>query len=507
MPDYFRTALATTAPHGDVARFARRWAAEAFGAHAASIESESGIWRSGDQQIEIWSGDHDGESAFELRWTLPSEHPGDRWLIEIAAASDGRSGPDGALTTIEAAVRLDAADPRSARAAGFRRLSFVRRLIDQFACRRDGILLSSQAVTVGPDDAADFVGQVLTRANRTLPVIAVSRDDADQTAIDPQALQRDLAGVAVVAEWKSATSRRIASLLGNHNACYGGAVRVYRPGLTRSDSPARHRYVLRSRALQEQFGHEIREFAARVNRELPPEVRCDEIADRIRLGERARLAAQVEELSQALQLRSGVAAERSDSLHETIQALQWQQRQLEQERDRWRDQAQRLDRALEMVAARQASGEAASPPDDPESVADAVQLAEAYCAQLILFANAHESAAESRYQPAGAVWEHLQRLNDLGQALADGMGEAQMVGWLRTRNVDVSSESSDTMRRYGDERRFRNADGDLVEMESHIKLGGGSGADAWCRIHFCWNPVIAKIEVGHVGRHLQTGRS
>lgn len=507
MPDFYRTVLTTTAPHGEVARFARRWAADVFGADAGAIETESGVWRNADQQLEVWSGAHDSDTAFELRWTLPSDEPGDRWLIEIAAACDGRSGEQDAQTTIEAVVRLDAADPRSARAAGFRKLSFVRQVIDQFECRSGGIVLSSEPTTVGPEHAADFVGQVLARADRTLPLIAVSLDDSNQTAFDPRSLQRDLAGLALVAVWGSAASRRIAGLLGNQYACYGGAVRVYRPILSRADSPSRHRYVLRSRALQAQFAQEIRHFAASVNRELPSDGRCDEIADRIRLQERARLASQVEELSRALQTKIGVGAERSESLNETILALQSQLRRVEQERDRWRGQAERLDQALDVVAAHQASLEAPPPPDDPDSTVDAVQLAEAYCAHLDLFANAHESAAASRYQPASAVWESLRRLDNLGQALADGMDEAQIVGWLRTRNVDVSTESSDTMRRFGAERRFRNADGDLVEMQLHIKLGGGGSADAWCRIHFRWNSAAAKIEVGHVGRHLETSRS
>ncbi len=137
-------------------------------------------------------------------------------------------------------------------------------------------MLSSEPTTVEPAQAADFVGRVLARADRTLPLIAVSLDDSNQTAIDPRALQRDLAGLALVAVWSSAASRCIASLLGNQYACYGGAVRVDRPILSRADSPSRHRYVLRSRALQTQFAQETRHFAASVNRELPSDGRCDD---------------------------------------------------------------------------------------------------------------------------------------------------------------------------------------------------------------------------------------
>ena len=155
-----------------------------------------------------------------------------------------------------------------------------------------------------------------------------------------------------------------------------------------------------------------------------------------------------------------------------------------------------------------AEGPDQPPTDNPATVAEAVTLAVAYCRHLDIFPSAHASAAQSRYPNPEGVWRKLELLNWSAERMASGaLTEATLIGALKARDLDVSTESADTMRRYPETRQFPDEDGQLVEMQMHAKLGGGSGGDNRCRIHFHWEPSTGKMQVGHVGRHLPTSQS
>ena len=249
MVDRYRTTFEIVNSLVSVADAACEWALALF--DGSPPDAPSGVWRSEQQIIELWRGEFEGETAFELQWTLPDDTGGAdaRWRIELQLAQPG--GADAPVIT-EAAVHHEGASSVESRGE-LVRLSLVRELIARFDCSRDGLPLLTRAAIVSVARVDRFLSEVLTSRSRTMPVVVVSRDGEGAMALDADALQRDLAGLAIVAVWDEAVSRHVTAALGRQLACYGGAVRVYRPGLTAGDAPSRHRYTLRSGARSTQF--------------------------------------------------------------------------------------------------------------------------------------------------------------------------------------------------------------------------------------------------------------
>ena len=501
MPELYCSAFEIREPIEQVADAARSWVL-APGRFPGSVTGPNGVWKADGQTLEIWSGECDGESAHEMQWALPVASAGDIWRIELQLATSG--GP----TIAEAHVHLERASYVSDPDDRPVKLGLVRHLIDQFSCSRDGIPLRTSPASTRDEQAAELCGQVILSPERSFPIVVVSRADSGETALDASELQRDLAGLAVVALLEAGASRRIATALGRGLACYGGAVRVYRPGLQVGDDARRHRYTLFSRAKSVAFGAALRAHITELSAERGIDRRCDEIADRVRLGERQLLASQVDELTQALVAQRSVPEQQRGATAETLRTQQHRIDELEAENERCRERVVRLDAALEMAAKARAEAPEQAPIDDPTTVVEAVMLARVHCPHLDLFPSAETSAAESRYPNPEGVWRSLDILNWSAEQMASGgITVATLVGALRVRDLDVSTESADTMQRYPEERQFRDADGQPIEMSMHVKLGGGHGQDNFCRIHFRWEPSTRQMQVGHVGRHLRTSRS
>ena len=93
------------------------------------------------------------------------------------------------------------------------------------------------------------------------------------------------------------------------------------------------------------------------------------------------------------------------------------------------------------------------------------------------------------------------------QLYAGEIQAVEIVKALNEDNIECSTESVDTMNRYREQRLFRDETQRVIEMPLHIKFGGGSGQDNRARIHFAWDADYGQILVGHVGRHLRTGKS
>ena len=501
MPELFRSAFEIRETIDEVADAARSWVLSP-GHFPGTVTASNGVWKADGQTLEVWAGDCEGESAFEMQWALPVASAGDIWRTELQLATSGRPTIAEARVHLERASYLD--DPRGHPV----KLGLVRHLIDQFSCSRDGIPLRTAPMIVRAERADDFCRQALLNPKRSYPVVVISHADSGEAALDATELQRDLAGLAIVALLESDASHRVATALGRGLACYGGAVRVYRPGLRVGDDSRRHRYTLFSRAKSATFDAALRAHVAELSADRGIDRRCDEIADRVRLGERQMLASQVDQLTRALEAQRSVPERQRSEATEVLRSQQHKIDELGAENERLREQVGRLDAALEMVAKHRAIDPEPAPIDSPTSVAEAVMLARAYCHHLELFASAERSAAESRYQNPEAVWRSLERLNEIAEGMGNGgITEAMLLGTLRARGLDASTESVDTVQRYWEERQFHDDDGQPIEMPMHVKLGGGSGQDNLCRIHFRWDASIRRIQVGHVGRHLTTSQS
>ena len=68
---------------------------------------------------------------------------------------------------------------------------------------------------------------------------------------------------------------------------------------------------------------------------------------------------------------------------------------------------------------------------------------------------------------------------------------------MHQRSINFTGgESEATMNQYGDQRRFRDDDDSIVEMQPHVRVGN-------LRLHMCWSDKESRWLVGYFGQHLQ----
>ncbi len=447
----------------------------------------AGVWRLDDDgSVQIWREQDEDDALYAFAWRV--QRGAVVWTAEIQLATSGED------IDLSGSVRTD----RSTSAEGYdRRIAVVADLIDRYDCRRANARVYTRARRLGAPLIDAFVRNWLLNPQRELPIIVVSTADDQERMVDAHELQHHLAGVARVFSVDAAASKALTERLGRSLSCYGGAIRIYRPGFTRSDPARLHPFWLSNAIRSPQFVQTVMAHAGPMSRPTPRAASFQDVRERIRLREMERLRAA------------------SQSTGNQLQALQ---QQVERERH-WREEAlkerdrfQSLYEQVQHEQDQERSERQLARDDDEiivESVLEAVQTADRRSGECLSFLpDAFSSAEESRYSQPGLVLEALGALDRLARELrAGGVAPEQIVQTLKQRNLDCSTESEDTMRRYGEARRFRDETGLLHEMSLHIKFGGGRGANKRLRIHFAWATDYQQILVGHVGRHLRTGQS
>jgi predicted RNA-binding protein with RPS1 domain len=99
---------------------------------------------------------------------------------------------------------------------------------------------------IGADEAKRFANETLLSNARTLPVVAVTTPPTEQHAwIDPDRLAADLAGRATVVLLETGDATwSLSAALPKRLDVYGGAARIWWPGLTRDSDPFDHVLLL-----------------------------------------------------------------------------------------------------------------------------------------------------------------------------------------------------------------------------------------------------------------------
>ncbi len=99
---------------------------------------------------------------------------------------------------------------------------------------------------IGADEARQFANDTLLSASRTLPVVAVTTPPMEQHPwIDPDRLAADLAGRATVVLLETGDATwALSAALPKRLDVYGGAARIWWPGLTRESDPFDHVLLL-----------------------------------------------------------------------------------------------------------------------------------------------------------------------------------------------------------------------------------------------------------------------
>ena len=125
----------------------------------------------------------------------------------------------------------------------------VRKLAEEFPCKEHGHLLTVSPQPLGVADVGRFAEEQLLAPSRSLPAIVFSRDVWSEVYLaDPVTTADSVVGLARVYMLRDKWAAfALTNELGRNLSCFGGAVRIYWPGLTRTDDPYGHTLFLPDR--------------------------------------------------------------------------------------------------------------------------------------------------------------------------------------------------------------------------------------------------------------------
>lgn len=449
-----------------------------------------------DHQLDTLQWSHPDERDTTLRWDT---------RIEIATADYG------AEFTIQVGLESTEFILKPIR-YGLGTPRIVRTLTEEYKCTVGGTPVLSRSAGVAAEEVQKMVGW-LQANERTLPVVALSADPyLHKPIVDPNRLASRLIGLAQVLVLDRAASFGLTDLLGKDWSCFNGAVRIYYPGFTTTESIFAHPlYLPDSITRQLQRGGDFEGFlfrrlasvaaarAARGERATSISRRALDEASRLRDAERQQLL-QIESKSAELELALslGASAEReATELREEVSRLSAEILDLRQ-----------AFAVVQRAAAGEGEFEAAEGQGSPDSVLEAVQRAQARWAdQLEVLPSALDSAEDSPYGQPEKVYDALEALADITQRWqkAESNGTGMGGSWkqlLADLGFDWTPQVSQTSKtRWPDEYSFT-YEGARVLFEEHVTLGGG-GPDTCLSIHVLRDEAKCRLIVAHVGRHLR----
>jgi hypothetical protein len=352
-----------------------------------------------------------------------------------------------------------------------------------------------------------FIDLVWNEA-RAVPVIAISEEYG--LVVHPgvvEAMSADVAGLAIVAQLDSGASWRVSSRKSKQWSCYGGAIRLYWPGVGNGTTPIDHplwtaqrllwgvadtasaagriRSQIRRRILgQSAFGVVSSSLFTTVRR-AGREEELGALHDRIQQGDDYRAIAEeyyakILELSESLESR--------DTEIETLRA-QVANLQLAL---KWRDGSQEMVEPVEETP--------------PATTEEAILSAMDRCGDLLVFGEDVNEGLKSVAPDAGPpdkLLTYLCALAEMTEARRKGSLGTSMIHWLANRGVSGSGESL-TIRNSPREMTARTWDdgaGKRREFELHLKPAEGTSPDRCVRIYFNYDDASQKTIIGWIGRH------
>jgi hypothetical protein len=321
-----------------------------------------------------------------------------------------------------------------------------------------------------------------------------------------------LAGIAHVFVIESAMGTfSITEALGKPRSVFHGAVRLYWPGLTKTDYPKRHPLWI-PRLLEGSLSSQFHEY---LFNELAPiasfrvpihplEARIRQSIDVARRQEldllRQRSAADHVDPEWEKELERSWAAETD---------LRWENERLSADIEILTKQ---LATSLENVSHLSASlgtrdadvvshVELQVPIAPPSNVREAVERAENECSSLIFLPESHTSAADCPYRLPDKILEALRKFDDIAARFQRGDLPGGIREACRQEGLKYAADISETAKgkfRRSYEITYR---GKRVLLGPHLVLGKGQ-PNTCARIYFYIDEVERVIAVGHVGRHL-----
>lgn len=461
-------------------------------------------------------------------WSLTFEHPDDgietiKWQTEFQLATNGGGVEVGAV--VQAIGDGSEAGGRSAS-----RPNALVALAKRFNCRVGEERMTPDAKQVTRDDAKNFVNDDVFNPDRRMPLVVVSENRLGGMFMSANYLQSRLLGLARIATYDYQTTRSVNRELGDFLGCWDGSIRIYRPGCSADDPSWRNRYwiwtrmnsILRSSGWSEILLEVEDECVSRSIPQIGYQL-YDEVRDRIRQYRYERVTDQLRQYQQSdadsavdkttlddlINTLADYESQRTEKDRQVQRQISGYERQiadLRTENSELHDKVEQLNLALSYHG----TGSLESEEDDeptPEfdSIYEVVEHTK-YFDRIRFFPRAVELAKASEFPRPNDLYKAIEALDQCANERLSGNLGKDTKEWLKERGIDYSPHESDTtMGKYGKQRNFYDQENKLrVEMQPHIKLGGGMGEHNQLRVHVLWDEDEGKWLVGYIGRHLPT---
>jgi hypothetical protein len=362
----------------------------------------------------------------------------------------------------------------------------------------------------GRDGGERFI-QFAWSNSRSLPVVIISR--IDESPVSPQGLAdiaNDLAGLAVVADIDEEAAWVVTQQKSKEWSCYGGAVRVYWPGLNETSSCYDHPLWTGQRLLQgvDDITHATNRIRSQLRRRIlsqsafgitEPDF-LQTIRKAVRIEEIERIRHEVaegksyEEMAEEYYMAACKAEDRLDQATKEIKEL--------------KTIVENLQYALQWKGAVGIGPEVIHPSEatPPATVEEAVIQARETLGDVLTFGLDVDRGVATLSRDAGPpdkILDYLQTLGEFTIAKRSGSLGMSAVKWLEGKGALGSIEAEGVMKN-ASERSARTWDygnGEKRTFELHLKPSEGTSPDRCVRIYFEYDEEAQKTVLGWVGRH------
>ena len=486
----------------DVEEVVRTWVQESFPEYPEILEDpqdagHSRMWDRDAALLRLSGSTWENQGYFWLRWHVGAdEGNGYQRYLGFRLATEGND--------VQADIEVRVGD-RSEGHFDEELRKILESLLARYRCSTLGTDLSDQAQHVRIEDV-DPLWELLSSGERCLPIVIVSEKRSGGMPLEVDLLQSHLLGLAEVV----CCPDDVAWKLGWHSwrlLCYDGQVRVYAPRLTVYDDELRHR----SWTSQDMANLDYHEFLQSVRDECSQKIHYPAGRDALRVFSRVRGRVRDRNRAQLSRENRQVYdewAEEVSAKEDEIKRWQEAHRRLDEDNQQLRIKIEQLissTRALERrlhfsegslsegYAPPAVLGDGARPAH-LKTVADVLETVKDWH-YVRVFRNVGKECSWISRSDALKFHDILASLEKCGPERSTLLGMDER-SWMGDQGIAFTGiESGSTMQQYGDQRRFRDDNGQLVEMQPHIAVGK-------LRVHLCWNREESRWLVGYFGMHL-----
>lgn len=488
---------------------------ESLGPHAQDFPATA-IGEGRKLETRYWKG------AAERLWALRLTHPDDKdsgieWCVELTLEC---SSAGVKFTCAQAIKRRDLEAGILDRRAS--QPGIIPRLVERYGAVLNGVRLASEPWGLGssgPDCAR--LKSFLLHPLRYPFIVFISPDSKHGPLVDPGLWARKLSTLAlvVVAEDDQTTRRWEAELGDPLFACWGGAIRIYRPGFTLADDPVMHPYYppyeVRDILTQMRDIDFADLMVARLASEATYQGHGDfrfwpELSERINQHRLAELSKTSVEEGELAKLYATEVDSLTAELDQAKQALTGLQQEVNALRE-WKVIAQRAHRQIRAHGTTPAHALRDLP--EVSSVVEAIATAEReLMGQLVFHLNSKSEPDTPFHCPTDVLYAFRWlagpfRRSKMGH-LAGVDLEQHFADYLPTWEY-APNQSKVTI---GKNREWYTINypmpkGEEPLMFMHLACGNDRKPERCIRIGFIWDAQRQVVAVGYVGRHQRNDKS